>query len=92
MFRLRVAHSRSPGSSGIGRDAPQSQAGDVDVMRRVPRGASSAPPSARPGSGYGRPSRPGPPASWRECDLLAQARRSDPEELLVEPVDISQHA
>jgi hypothetical protein len=61
-------------------------------MRRHARGASTAPPSPRPGAGYGRAPDAGPPASWREYDLLAQARRCDPEELLVEPADVTQHA
>jgi len=41
---------------------------------------------ARPGSGYGRPARPGPPDSWREREVLVQARRRDPVELLLAAV------
>jgi hypothetical protein len=29
-------------------------------MRRIPHGATTRPPLARPGSGYGRPVEPGP--------------------------------
>lgn len=53
------------------------------MMRRLPHGGTSRPPLARPGSGYGRPVRTGPPASWREHDVVAAARRRDPMELLV---------
>ena len=53
------------------------------MMRRLPHGGTSRPPLARPGSGYGRPVRTGPPASWREHDVVVAARRRDPMELLV---------
>jgi len=55
-------------------------------MRRPAHGATARPPMARPGSGYGRPARPGPPESWREPDVVAQARRRDPVELLLASV------
>lgn len=55
------------------------------MMRRLSHGGTSRPPLARPGSGYGRPVRTGPPASWREHDLVAAARRRDPAELLGAP-------
>jgi hypothetical protein len=35
----------------------------------------------RPGSGYGRPTRPAPPALWREPAVVGQTRADDTEEL-----------
>jgi hypothetical protein len=57
------------------------------MTRRQPHGASRRPPMPRPGSGYGRPLRTGPPSSWRVHDLVAQARESDPQQLLIVPAD-----
>jgi hypothetical protein len=37
-------------------------------MRRLPHGGTSRPSYARPGNGYGRPVRSGPPAEWRLPD------------------------
>ena len=38
---------------------------------------------ARPGSGYGRPLRSGPPASWRDEDAVIRARVRDSWKLLL---------
>jgi hypothetical protein len=54
-------------------------------MRRPAHGATRRPPYRRPGNGFGRPLRPGPPARWRDVELLGTARAWDPSELLVEP-------
>ena len=58
-------------------------------MRRMPHGGTGRPPLTRPGSGYGRPARVGPPASWREHDIVVRARQWDPAELLFDrPLEI----
>jgi hypothetical protein len=51
------------------------------MTRRPAHGATRRPPVERPGSGYGRPVRPRPPAELRE--MVADARNWDPTELLV---------
>jgi hypothetical protein len=95
MFRLRAARARD-GTRGIGRDAQRTQARDVEVdgevMRRHRRGATTAPAAPRPGSGFGRPPNPGPPASWREYDVVAQRRGWDPAQLLIDAPDATPHA
>jgi hypothetical protein len=62
------------------------------VIRRLPRGATTAPPVARPGTGYGRAVRTGPPEELREYDTVAEGHRFDPDALLAEPLDATQHA
>jgi hypothetical protein len=51
------------------------------MIRRPAHGATRRPPVERPGSGYGRPVRPGPPACLRE--MVGHERNWDPTELLV---------
>ena len=46
-------------------------------MRRVPHGASSHPPLSRPGSGYGRPVKLGPPSQLQEVAVKSRERRRD---------------
>jgi hypothetical protein len=41
----------------------------------------------RPGNGYGRPTRPRPPAEWRDLQTLAELRVWDPVKLLAEAND-----
>jgi hypothetical protein len=57
--------------------------GVVGVIRRPAHGATRRPPFERPGSGFGRPLRPRPPARWRDVELLGKVREWDPSELLV---------
>ena len=52
------------------------------MIRRPAHGATRRPPYERPGSGFGRPLRPGPPARWRRAELVAKARAWDPATLL----------
>jgi hypothetical protein len=67
-------------------------AGDLEVIRRHRHGASSRPPSARPGAGYGRPIQVVPEVDHRAVRLEAAAQR-DPARLLhPESSDITQHA
>jgi hypothetical protein len=54
----------------------------VGVIRRPAHGATRRPPLQRPGNGFGRPLRPGPPARWRDIELIEKARAWDPSELL----------
>lgn len=51
-------------------------------MRRPAHGATRRPPLDRPGSGFGRPLRTGPPARWRDIELLTIVCAWDPSELL----------
>lgn len=57
-------------------------------MRRLPHGGTSRPPMGRPGGAYGRALQAGPPAHWRQDDLIMQARRYDPVEMLLAPIDL----
>jgi hypothetical protein len=57
-------------------------------MRRLPHGGTSRPPMGRPGSAYGRAPQAGPPVHWRQGDLIMQARRYDPVEMLLGPIDL----
>jgi hypothetical protein len=52
------------------------------VIRRPAHGATRRPPFERPGSGFGRPLRTGPPARWRDVELLTIVCAWDPIELL----------
>ena|SRR2546423_14211750 len=52
------------------------------VIRRPAHGATRRPPFERPGSGFGRPLRAGPPARWRDIELLTTVCAWDPIELL----------
>ncbi len=52
------------------------------MMRRPAHGATRRPPFERPGSGFGRPLRPGPPARWRDVEVLATTSAWDPIQLL----------
>ncbi len=52
-------------------------------MRRHAHGATRKPPVERPGNGFGRPVRPGPPKHWRGADAYAIARNWNPSDLLV---------
>jgi hypothetical protein len=54
---------------------------DDEMIRRPAHGATRRPPVERPGSGYGRPVRSGPPARLR--GMVVHARSWDPSELLV---------
>lgn len=56
------------------------------MIRRPPHGATRRPPLARPGNGYGRPLRPGPPAQWRDPAALATFRSWDPVEVFLAQV------
>jgi hypothetical protein len=49
------------------------------VIRRVPHGGTTRPSHSRPGNGFGRPVKPGPPEEWR----LPDAFRTDWAELLL---------
>ena len=57
-------------------------------MRRLPHGGTSRPPMTRPGSAYGRVPKAGPPEHWRQRDIVMQARRFDPIEMLLAPFDL----
>jgi hypothetical protein len=46
-------------------------------MRRLPHGASTRPPLARPGSGYGRPVKLGPPEQLQEVAVKSRKRVRD---------------
>ena len=46
-------------------------------MRRVPHGATTRPPLARPGSGYGRPVKLGPPDELQEVAVKSRKRNGD---------------
>jgi len=46
-------------------------------MRRVPHGATTRPPLARPGSGYGRPVKLGPSKQLRAHATRSRARVRD---------------
>ncbi len=46
-------------------------------MRRVPHGATTRPPLARPGSGYGRPVKLGPPDQLQEVAVRSRKRMRD---------------
>jgi hypothetical protein len=52
------------------------------MMRRPAHGATRRPPVTRPGNGFGRPVRPGPPAGLRDARALAVFSTWDPVELL----------
>ncbi len=47
------------------------------MMRRLPHGATTRPPLSRPGSGYGRPVREGPPGPLLEHAAKAPATTRD---------------
>jgi hypothetical protein len=47
------------------------------MMRRVPHGASTRPPLSRPGSGYGRPVKLGPPSQLQAVAVKSRERRGD---------------
>ncbi|HET9728003.1 MAG TPA: hypothetical protein VFR41_01205 [Acidimicrobiia bacterium] len=53
------------------------------MTRRPAHGATQHPPVSRPGSGFGRPVRPRPPAHLRGADAMAHLRNWNPMELLV---------
>ena len=53
------------------------------MMRRPAHGATRRPPLERPGNGFGRATRPRPPAAWRDVTTLAAIREWDPAELLI---------
>jgi hypothetical protein len=53
------------------------------VIRRPAHGGTRRPPVERPGNGFGRSVRTGPPAHLRTTDACAQMRAWDPSELLV---------
>jgi hypothetical protein len=55
----------------------------VGVTRRPAHGATRRPPFERPGNGFGRPLRPGPPARWRDVEALVTTAQWDPIELLL---------
>ena len=46
-------------------------------MRRVPHGASTHPPLSRPGSGYGRPVKLGPPTQLQAVAVKSRKRVRD---------------
>lgn len=52
------------------------------MIRRLPHGATRRPPMPRPGSGFGRPVRTGPPKELRDAATDPDARAWDPAELL----------
>ena len=58
-------------------------------MRRVPHGATTRPPLARPGSGYGRPAKLGPPKQLRAYAWRSRARVRDFTALLAVSLDDS---
>jgi len=47
------------------------------MMRRVPHGATTRPPLSRPGSGYGRPVRLGPPEQLQAVAVKSRKRNGD---------------
>ena len=53
------------------------------MTRRPAHGATRRPPFERPGNGFGRPLRPGPPARWRDVEALVTTSQWDPIELLL---------
>ena len=59
------------------------------VVRRVPHGATSRPPLARPGSGYGRPVKLGPSSQWRAYATRSRSRVRDFAMLLAVSLDES---
>jgi hypothetical protein len=52
------------------------------MMRRLPHGGTTRPSYRRPGNGYGRVQKPGPPSEWR----LPDEYRTDWAELLLQVV------
>ena len=46
-------------------------------MRRVPHGGTSHPPMSRPGSGYGRPQKLGPPTQLQAYAVKSRTRVRD---------------
>src|SRR5947209_3826788 len=90
MFAVdHTLRAQATGGDGIG--APSPPGGIVGVfhgfravlkvdgvIRRPAHGATRRPPVERPGSGFGRPVRPGPPAHLRTADACAQMRAWDP--------------
>jgi hypothetical protein len=46
-------------------------------MRRIPHGATTRPPMVRPGSGYGRPVKLGPPNQLRAYATRSRTRVRD---------------
>jgi len=58
-------------------------------MRRPAHGATSRPPLARPGNGFGRPVRPRPGARWRNPAVLAGFCSWDPQALVVAEIDLT---
>src|SRR5882762_747722 len=59
------------------------------VMRRIPHGATTRPPLARPGSGYGRPVKLGPSKQLRAYATRSRARVRDFGMLLAVSLDES---
>jgi hypothetical protein len=53
------------------------------MRRRLPHGGTARPPFSRPGNGYGRPPKVGPPSEWRLPDEF----RTDWSELLLSVVN-----
>jgi hypothetical protein len=58
------------------------------MTRRLPHGGTTRPQYSRPGNGYGRRVKPGPPTEWR----LPDAFRTDWVELLVLVATEEHHA
>jgi hypothetical protein len=56
-------------------------------MRRVPHGATTRPPLSRPGSGYGRPVKLGPPKQLRAFATRSRTRVRNFEMLLAISLD-----
>ena len=74
-----------PGPGGTDGDDHATRAaiqGTAAVMRRPAHGATRRPPLARPGNGFGRPVRPGPPTELRDARALAVFASWDPIQLL----------
>jgi hypothetical protein len=56
-------------------------------MRRVPHGGTTRPPLARPGNGYGRPLKLGPPSQLRAYAVKSRKRVRDFRWLLAVSLD-----
>jgi hypothetical protein len=69
--------------TGVQNDENRAAAKATGVMRRHAHGATRKPPVERPGNGFGRSVRPGPPKHWRGSDAYATARNWNPSDLLV---------
>jgi hypothetical protein len=52
-------------------------------MRRLPHGSTTRPPLERPGNGFGRTPKVGPPPTWRDPETVMRARQRDLLELLL---------